>query len=112
MGISWSMIWWGIGMWAAAWTAAKAVSIRWGWDNTLVEDSWVRLCCVAGGLTPLLHFWTLLFVPLLLWAYADAAQQARKVRIRAAQRAAYDQWWSRTEYRWERKWERVPKRGN
>lgn len=107
MGISWSFVWWIMGLWAAGWVVAKVVSIRKGWDRGLVEYTWVRSCCLAAGAVPVMQQWSLLLLPLLLWAHRDAEEQLETATRRRAEWHSWADDWSKTEYLWQR---RVPKR--
>ncbi len=110
------VVWERLGMivtgWVLSWIIAKIWSHMMGWADELDSDiTWVRLCALIGGVMPLLEWWALLAIPVLVWGHWDAQNQAKQEHIRHAKRMAYNQWWSETEYRWERNWERVPKRG-
>lgn len=94
------------------WLAAKIWSHKEGWALELDSDHlWVRLWAIVGGLVPLLQAWTLLAIPLMIWAHNDAEMKAQKEHIRHIKRMAHNKWWGETQYRWERQWERVPRKG-
>lgn len=107
MGISWSIVWWCMGLWVAGWIAAKIVSVRKGWDHGFVEKAWVLTCCTLAASAVILQLWVLPLVPILAWIYKDTD---RRLEAELRRRVEWHNWaddWGKTEYLYER---RVPRR--
>jgi hypothetical protein len=109
--IIWERLGWILTGWVLGWLVAKIWSHRQGWSQELDSDRpWIRLCCIVASLVPVLHWGVLITVPILILAHKDAERRAVKEHKRNLERMAHNQWWGETQFRWERKWERVPRR--
>ncbi len=108
----WERLGWMITGLVIGWVVARIWSHRVGWARELDSDhGWIRTWTVVGSLVPILQMWSLLAIPVLIYSAKDAESKAEREHRRNIERMAYNKWWRETEFRWERKWERVPRRG-